>query len=179
MKTQKLIVIAAIVCLMVGASGPAQAKRGEDRVGASGPAQAKGGEDREDVLEIIADFCETVRNDAEETRVKLVDADDDLEKCDDDFDECRDGGLIGDGDPLVECLSEGLGCAGRAATDNVEACIEYKEEFADAYERALRAARFQDVEDEVQDFFSSRGRLRRICLAPAIQVARACSDNPE
>ncbi len=164
MKTQKLIVIAAIVCLMVGASGPAQAQSREDR---------------EDVLEIIADFCETVRDDAEETRFKLEDADADLNKCVEDFGDCRDGGLIGDGDPLVECLSEGLGCAGRAATDNVEACIEYKEEFADAYERALRAARFQDVEDEVQDFFNSRTRARRICLAPAIRVARACADNTE
>jgi hypothetical protein len=144
-------------------------------VGASGPAQAKRG----DAREIIADFCETVRDDAEETRFKLEDADADLNKCVEDFGDCRDGGLIGDGDPLVECLSEGLGCAGRAATDSVEACLEYQEEFADAYERALRAARFEDVEDEVQDFFNSRGRARRICLAPAIQVARACSDNTE
>jgi hypothetical protein len=104
------------------------------------------------------------------------DADEDLDKCVEDFGDCRDSGLIGDGDPLVDCLSGGLGCAGRAANDRVEACIEYQEEFSDAYERALRAARFKEVEGEVQDFFNSRTRERRICLAPAIQVARACAD---
>ncbi len=161
MKTQKLIVIAAIVCLLVGASGPAQA----------GP--------RQDAAEIIADFCETVRNDAEETGTKLADADESLGKCVDDFGDCRDGGLIGDGDPLVECLSDGLGCAARASGENVQACLEYQEEFADAYERALRAARFKDVEDRVQGFFNSRTRARRICLRPAIQVARACSETDE
>ncbi len=162
MKTQKLIVIAAIVCLLVGASGPAQAQS---------PS--------EDAREIIADFCETIRDDAEETQRKLRDADEDLEKCADDFGDCRDGGLIGDGDPLVECLGDGLGCAGRAATDGAEACLEYQEEFEDAYERALRAARFEDVEDEVQDFFNSRRRARRLCLAPAIKIARECSETAE
>ena len=94
MKTQKMIVIAAIVCLMVGASGPAQALSQEAR-------------------EIIGDFCEKIREDAEETGDKLTDADESLGRCVNDFADCREGGGIGDGDPLVECLSDGLGCAGR------------------------------------------------------------------
>ncbi len=162
MKTQKLIVIAAIVCLMVGASGPAQALSQEAR-------------------EIIRDFCEVIRDDAEETGDKLTDADESLNRCVDNFRDCRDGGRIGDGDPLVECLSDGLGCAGRATGEKVEACLEYQEEFSKAYARALREARFGggDVEDEIQDFFSSRTRFRRICLAPAVQVSRTCVQTTE
>ena len=137
MKTQKLLVIAAIVCLLVGTSGPAQAEPG-------------------DAAAIIADFCETIADDAVETVQKLGDAEEDLGKCAEDFSDCRDGGLIGDGDPLVECLSDGLSCSGRANGDKVEACFAYKDEFADAYERALRSARFKDVEDRVQNFFNSQ-----------------------
>jgi hypothetical protein len=160
MKTQKLIIIAAIVCLMVGASGPAQALSQEAR-------------------EIIRDFCEVIKDDAEETGDKLTDADESLNRCVDDFRDCRDGGRIGDGDPLVECLSDGLGCSGRATGERVEACLEYQEEFSKAYERALREARFGDVEDEVQEFFSTRTRARRRCLAPTVQVARTCVETTE
>jgi len=158
MRFQKLLISAATAFCLVGASGPAQAQ-----VASS------------DARFIIEDFCETVSNDAEETEKKLEDAETDLDQCVEEFRFCRDDGLIGDGDPLVECLSEGLSCAGRAGTDRVEACVEFQEEFADSYERALRAARFEDVEDEVQDFFNSRSRLRRICLRPAIEIGRACA----
>jgi hypothetical protein len=158
MRLQKLLISAATAFCLVGASGPAQAQRGS-----------------EDAREIIADFCETVRNDAEETARKMEDAEDDLDECVEDFGQCRDGGRIGDGDPLVECLDEGLSCTARKATDKVEACIEFQEEFADSYERALRAARFEDVEDEVQGFFNSQSRARRVCLRPALQIGRACA----
>jgi hypothetical protein len=158
MRFQKLLISAATVFCLVGASGPAEAQ------GVSPESRL-----------IIADFCEMVRNDAEQAERRLEDAEDDLDRCVEDFRDCRDGGLIGDGDPLVECLTEGLSCAARRATDGVEACIEFQEEFADSYERALREARFGDVEDEVQDFFNSRSRARRICLRPAVQIGRSCT----
>ncbi len=154
MRINGLLLGTVIACLMVGASGPAQA-----------PAR-----------DIIEDFCSTVQDDAVDTLEKLGNAAGDLAGCTEDFGDCRNGGRIGDGDPLVECLSDGLSCAARAATENVEACLEYQEEFADAYERKLRAARFEDVEDEVQDFFNSQSRKRRFCLAPPSQIARTCAD---
>jgi hypothetical protein len=162
MKFQKLFVIAAIVCLLVGASGPAQA----------GP--------RQDAREIIADFCETVSSEAADAAEKLGNAAEDLAECVDDFGECRDGGLFGN-DPLVECLDKGINCASRSAEDKAQACGEFVTDFGDAYERALRQARRQGqrVEDLVQDFFNDQSPKRRICLAPAIQVSRACADNPE
>ncbi len=145
-------------------------------VGASGLAQAQSPE--EDARTIIAEFCETIADDAEEAQDRLADVVEDQEECVDDFRDCRDGGLFGN-DPLVECLSDGIECSARAAEDKAQACGEYKEDFSDAYEQALRQARRKDVEDDVQDFFNNRTRARRLCLRPAIQVARVCADIAE
>ena len=158
MKTQKLLVIAAIVCLLVGASGPAQAQLEES-----------------EVAEIIADFCETVSSEAADAAEKLENAAEDLAECVDDFADCRGGRGLGN-DPLVECLGKGVNCAARSAEDKAQACGEFVTDFGDARERALRQARRQGVEDEVQDFFNTRTRARRVCLRPAIQVGRECAD---
>ena len=163
MKTQKLLVIAAIVCLLVGASGPAQAQLEES-----------------EVAEIIADFCETVSSEAADAAEKLENAADDLAECTDDFFDCRDGGLFGN-DPLVECLGKGINCAARSAEDKAQACGEFTTDLADAYERALRQARRegQRVEDRVQDFFNQPSAARSACLAAPIDVAKDCADFEE
>jgi hypothetical protein len=162
MKSQKLIVIAAIVCLLVGASGPAQAQP------------------RQDAAEIIADFCEAVAEEAADALEKLGNAAGDLFECTEEFVRCRDGGLFGN-DPLVECLGKGIECTARAAEDKAQACGEFVTDFGDAYEDGLRAARRQGqrVENLVQDFFNEPSPERRDCLRPAIQVGRVCSAEAE
>ena len=160
MKFQKLLVIAAIVCLLVAVSGPAQAQP------------------RQDAREIIADFCESVSSEAADTKEKLGNAAKDLAECPEEFVDCRDGGLFGN-DPLVECLGEGLECTARAAEDKAQACGEFETDLTDAYERAMRQARREGVEDRVQDFFNSQSRDRRRCLRPAVRVGRVCSAEAE
>ena len=96
MKILKMLIIAVTVCLLVGASGPAQAQR-----------------PRQDAAEIIADFCEAVSSEAGDTIEKLGNAAGDLAECTEEFGDCRDGGLFGN-DPLVECLAKGIECTARA-----------------------------------------------------------------
>jgi len=141
-------------------------------VGASGPAQA--GEARD----IIADFCETVANEAVDALEKLGNAAGDLAECTEEFGDCRDGGLFGN-DPLVECLADGIECTARAAEDKAQACGEFVTDFEKAYERALRQSRREGVEDKVQDFFNSPGWPRRFCLRQAIKVGKVCSAEDE
>jgi hypothetical protein len=153
MKLWKLLITALTVGALVGAFGPAQAQ----------------------TRDIIEEFCETVTDDAGETLGRLADATESLARCVDDFGDCRHGGLFGN-DPLIECLADGIECTARAAGEKAEACGEFKEDFADAYERALRQSRREDVEDDVQEFFNNQGPGRRRCLRPAIQVGRVCSE---
>ena len=142
-------------------------------LGASGPAQAQ-----TETEDIIADFCETIADDAEETVDKLADVVEDLGRCVENFSECRGGRGLGN-DPLVDCIASGIECSGRAAGDKAEACGEYTQELADAYERALREARREGVENEVQDFFNTRGQERRACLRPALRIGRRCAETTE
>ncbi len=161
MRINGILLATVIACLMMGASGPAQAQI------------------RQNAAEVIADFCETVVDDSADALEKLGNAAGDLAECTEDFGDCRDGGRIGDGDPLVECLADGIECTARAAEDKAQACGEFQTDFADAYERALREARFEDVEARVQVFFNSQSPLRRACLRPAIRVGRVCSAEAE
>ena len=80
---------------------------------------------------------------------------------------------------MVECLSDGLSCTARASEDAVEACSQFRENFSETHNRALRNARREDVENDVQDFFGTRSSDRRECRAPAVEVARACTSTEE
>jgi len=159
MKFLKMLIIAVTVCLLVGASGPAQAQAGETR-------------------EIIADFCETVADEAADALEKLGNAAGDLAECTEEFGDCRDGGLFGN-DPLVECLADGIECSARAAEDKAQACGEFRTDFAENYEDALRQARRENVENRVQDFFNEPSPERTACLRPAITVGEVCSAEAE
>ena len=157
MRINGLLLSTVIACLMMGASASANPH---------------------DAGEIIADFCETVAEDAADAIERLGNAVEDLAECPEDFGDCRDGGLFGN-DPLVECLADGIECSARAAEDKAEACGEFQTDFADAYERALRQARQEGVEDRVQDFFNEQSQARQFCLRPAINVGRVCSAEAE
>ena len=156
MRINGLLLSAAVVILTVGASGAAHAND-------------------DSAEEIIEEFCESVDDDAEDAESKLDEAADDLNDCRQNFRQCRDGGLFQD-DPVVECLSDGLSCAARANEDAVEACSQFRENFSEAYNQALRQGRFEDVEDVIQGFFGTRSRARNQCLRPAFGVARLCAD---
>jgi hypothetical protein len=155
MKTQKLLVIAAIVCLLaVFVSGSAYAQPPLPR--------------------IIVAFCQEVDGLALEAGDELGEATRDLAECIDEFQDCRGGRGIGN-DPLVECLNDGNRCTSRANNEQQRACDEFRVEFKDAYNDALRQARFNGVGDKFEDFFDTRSGRRQDCLRPAIQASRACA----
>ena len=158
MRINGILLATVIACLMMGASASASP--------------------RQDAAEIIADFCETVANDAADAIEKLGNAAGDLAECTEEFGDCRDHGLFGN-DPLVECLADGIECTARAAEDKAQACGEFHTDFADAYERALRQSRREGVEDRVQDFFNEPSPERSACLRPAITVGEVCSAEAE
>jgi hypothetical protein len=157
MRINGLLLGTVIACLMMGASASASPQ---------------------DAAEIIADFCESVADDAADAIEKLGNAAGDLAECPADFVDCRDGGLFGN-DPLVECLADGIECSARAAEDKAQACGEFHTDFADAYERGLRQSRREGVENRVQDFFNEQSPARRVCLRPPISVGLVCSAESE
>jgi len=157
MRINGLMLGTVIACLMMGASASAN------------PGDAR---------EIIVDFCETVAEEAADTIEKLGNAAGDLAGCPGDFVDCRDGGLFGN-DPLVECLADGIECSARAAEDKAQACGEFRTDFAENYEDALRQARRENVENRVQDFFNEPSPERTACLRPAITVGEVCSAEAE
>ena len=157
MRINGLLLSTVIACLMMGASASAN------------PGDAR---------EIIADFCETVADDSADALEKLGNAAGDLAECTEEFGDCRDGGLFGN-DPLIECLAEGIECSARASEDKAQACGEFRTDFADAHERALRQARRENVENRVQDFFNEQSQARRVCLRPATRVGTVCSAEAE
>jgi hypothetical protein len=157
MRINGLLLGTVIACLMMGASASASPQ---------------------DAAEIIADFCESVADDAADAIEKLGNAAGDLAECTEEFGDCRDGGLFGN-DPLVECLADGIECTARAAEDKARACGEFKTDLADAYEQGLRQARREGVENRVQFFFNTHGEARRLCLRPAIRVGQVCSAEAE
>ena len=156
MKSQKLIVIAAIVCLLA--------------VFVSGPAYAQ-----EDLPEIIIEFCEEILNDAEKANRDLDKANEDGGKCRGDFVDCRTGEGFGTSNSLVECLDESTTCTNRAIEDKLKACSEFSEDLEDAYEDAARRADRKDVEEEFEEWLETPSAARRYCLLPSIQVFRRCT----
>lgn len=160
MKTQKLIVIAAIVCLLA--------------VFLAGPAYAQ-----DEAEEIWAEFCEEIEHDADKALEDLADANDDLAECLPDFRECRTGEGFGRADSLVECLDEGNTCTSRANDDKEKACSEFAEDLEDAWKDAMRQADLNDVEDEFEDILEDPANPDlRECLRPAERVFSVCAGWP-
>ena len=136
---------------------------------AAGPASAETAE------EIIAEFCEESANLAEDSSDELQNARNDIRECRRDYSDCRGGELIGDDDPLIQCLSQGLTCLSRGFEDRADACAEHGREFKDAYNDALSKARRSDVENEVQLFFNIDSAARDECLIESAAVGVLCS----
>ena len=152
MKIQKLLVIAASVCLLA--------------VFVSGPAYARS------PLEIAQEFCDEVDDAAEEATEELAEAAGDLQECREDVQDCS-GGFI-NREP-VECIRDFNQCVDRAYEDAAQACRAFQRRLEDAYDDALRRARRQNqrTERRVQTLLANR--LREECFAEAVAISRRCA----
>jgi hypothetical protein len=151
MKTQKLLVIVASVCLMaVFVAGSAYA-------GPLGP--------------IKAEFCAQVAEDAFNAGEELVDGARDLEECVGEYGRCGGRGPLEDSP--AECLNEGFRCISFANNDLQQACGKFASDFEEAYRRALRQARREGLEDRFERWL---GRpAGQACLQPAIEIGQVCA----
>jgi hypothetical protein len=136
---------------------------------AAGPVSAETAE------EIIAEFCAESAKLAGDSVDELENARDDIRECRREFSDCRGGDFIGDDDPVIQCLSNGLTCLSRGFEDRADACNEHGREFEDAYNDALSEARRSDVEDQVQLFFNTDSAERDECLIESAAVGVLCS----
>ena len=152
MKTQKLLVIAASVCLLV--------------VFFSGSAYAQG-----PLAPIKSEFCTTVAALSVDAAAKLVEATDDVADCLVEFKDCRTG-LIGR--DFENCISEYNRCNRHGNRDQEEVCSDFSEDFGAAYEEALRQSGFLNLEFRFLRWSNTKAKARE-CLDPAIVMFNACA----
>jgi hypothetical protein len=152
MKTKKLLVIAASVCLLA--------------VFVAGSAYAQ-------VAEIIADYCEEVGQNVTTTLNELDDASGDLQDCSVELDDCLSG--LFQRDP-VKCIRDYSQCINFGENDQRQACQAFLLEFGNDTRRALRSADRQDVEEEFLLWLNGDSTGRNECLNPAQATAFVCAD---
>ena len=159
MKTQKLLIIAASVCLLV--------------VFFSGSAYAG------PLAPIKSEFCTTVEAVAADAFLKLVEATEDVVDCAVEFEDCRSGFASRD---LENCISEYSRCNSRGNRDQEEVCRDFSEDFGAVYEEALRQSGFLNLEFRFLRWSNTNAKARE-CLEPAIymfdQCAKFTGDPPE
>ncbi len=154
MKYQILPVMAALVCLLT--------------VLFSGTAYAQNSP-----LDIALDFCEDVENASNEAGDDLDEAVGDLLDCPVEFDDCQSGIFE---NSAASCISEFIECTSDSYKDAQQICSVFERKMGDAYEDALRNARWfgPDKEKAVQTLLADP--LRQQCFAPAVGVALLCSE---
>jgi sugar-specific transcriptional regulator TrmB len=146
MKTQKLIVIAAIVCLLA--------------VFISGSAYAQ-------AAEIIAEYLEEFQENSNETLRELENISRDLRQCFDEFEDCTDS--FGRDKTLVECLSDFIPCTREESTDKQRTCTQFLREFRGDFRRSSRDARRAGVEEQFKESEAVRGTV-----VGALGIASLC-----
>ena len=148
MKTQKLFVIVASVCLLV--------------VFVSGSAYAQ-----DDLDQIIAEYLAEYQKNLDETTRELNDITSDLRDCFDDLERCeRDAD---DGREQANCFRDFAQCLAREGRDKQGTCTDFLREFQRDYRSSSRDARRADVEDEFQESDAVQGTV-----ASALGVASLC-----
>ena len=152
MKTQKLLVIAASVCLLV--------------VFVSGSAYAQG-----PLAPIKSEFCTTVAALSVDAAAKLVEATADVVDCLVEFEDCR-GGFAGR--DLENCISEYNRCNRHGNRDQEEVCSDFSEDFGALYEEALRQSGFLNLEFRFLRWSNTNAKALE-CLEPAIGMFNACA----
>jgi hypothetical protein len=148
MKTQKLLVIVASVCLMA--------------FFISGSAYAQ-----DELDQIIAAYLAEFQENSDETLSDLNDVSRDLRQCFDGFEDCTD--TFGEDNPLVECLSEFIPCVSRESRDKDQTCTSFLREFRGDYRRASRDARQIGMEEEFKNSQAVRGTV-----AVALGISSLC-----
>ncbi len=156
MKAQKLLVIAASVCLLA--------------VFVAGFAHAE-----PPLPGIIADFCQETLEDTEEAAEEISEAANDLADCPQEFNQCE-GGIFND-DPAA-CIVEFLNCMSRARRDLNQACNDFQREFERNYNDALAATRLYPPGVERRFLKWAASEASAVCFAPAEAVALLCAQVP-
>ena len=136
MKTQKLIVIAAIVCLMAFF------------ISGSAYAQAE---------EIIDEYLGEYQENVNETLRELENTSHDLRQCFDEFEDCTDP--FGKDQELVQCLGDFIPCTREESTDKQRTCTQFLREFRGDFRRASRDARRAGVEEQFKESEAVRGTV--------------------
>jgi hypothetical protein len=122
--------------------------------------------------EIIADYCEEVLQNSENTLSKLEDATIDLLDCANDYDNCGTG-LFGE-DP-VDCISDYRQCISRGNREQDQACNTFLNDLRSDTRTAESRADRADVEDGFLLWFHDNWDDPASCLAPARTVSSLCA----
>ena len=154
MKYQILPVMAASVCLLT--------------VLFSGTAYAQNS-----ALDIALEFCEDVEKAGNEAGDDLAETAGDLQDCPVEFDDCQSGLFQ---NSTASCISDYIECSSDAYQDAQQICNVFEKKMVDAFEDALRDARWHgpNREHDVQTLLATT--LRQQCFAPAVVVADLCSE---
>jgi hypothetical protein len=151
MKSLKLIVIAATVCLLAVLL----------------PISAQAQEEQE----IIDDYCQEVAREADHALFEIGEATADLQDCYDEYNDCMGG--LHSSNP-VDCIRDYRRCINRGNNEQLRECRRFLKGFQRDTRRAKRKARRKDVEDEFLDWFYSPDKEEE-CLSQAHNVALLCA----
>ncbi len=152
MKSVKLFIIAAAVCLSVGFF--------------SGSAQAQ-------IQSIVVNYCVEVADSAVQAAEELAEGNLELLACVEEYGQCLDG-LFGD---FSRCFKDYGQCINRADSNQLRACRVLLREVAGDTRRAERKADRDDVEDEFLDWWDGNSSVeptREECLDTVQIIALAC-----
>ena len=148
MKSQKLIVIVASVCLMAFfISGSAYAEEPDDT--------------------IIPDYLAEYQENVNETLRELENTSRDLRQCFNKFEDCTDP--FGKDQELVQCLGDFIPCTREESIDKQRTCTQFLREFRGDFRRASRDARRADVEEQFKESEAVRGTV-----VGALGIASLC-----
>lgn len=125
----------------------------------------------EPLQEIILDFCQEVKNESQEALDEYSESLKDIQDCGNEFNDCQSGFR---NESTISCLTEVAECGARGIEDVAQTCAQFSDEISDAYEKALRQARRQDVENEFQEWLVG-GVGSKVCLAPPTAMALICA----
>jgi hypothetical protein len=159
MKTKKLLVIAASVCLSVAFL--------------AGSAQA------DDLQGEVDDYCAEMDQNVENTLKELTDASADLGACSFEFTACMFGqGII---DEPSNCIRDYQRCIRFGKRNQEQGCAEFLLEWGNDTRRAEKSAKRDDILPSFRDWLHGDETIvadptSQECLSPAFFVSDVCAD---
>ena len=152
MRINGLLLSTVIACLMVGASGAAQAQ----------------------IEPIVVNYCVEVADSAVQAAEELAEGNLELLDCVEEYGRCLDGLF---GPDFSRCFKDYGRCIKRADSNQLRACGVLLREVAGDTRRAERQADRDDVEDEFIDWWDGNSSVeptREECLDTVQTLALAC-----